>query len=384
MNKIVFNRSCFFGTDAIKELSNEILNRHLKKGFIITDNGLIECGVFQNVSNILSKNKIPSVMFSDVTPEPTVRDVKNAYNEFKKSGADFILAIGGGSPIDTAKALSVLATNPKYADVVSLQGHKDNLNLPLPLFAVPTTAGSAAEISKSFVLTDEVSGKKIVCFNDKMLPVETFIDPELMITMPDIVTLSSGYDALSHAIESLISKKANKFSLTLARDAVKIIIKNLPICYDEPENLAARENMAYAEYIAGLAYSNSGLGIAHSIAHALSGMYNIQHGIALSMVLGSVLKFNMFSDTIGEFQHIAEAFNIDTNGKKPEEIARAAIKELERFKNSFNIPKKLSDYGVREQDLDILAVNAFEDACTTGNPREVTMTDIYMLLKKML
>ena len=384
MNKIVFNNACFFGTDAIKELASEITNRHLKKGFIITDNGLIECGIFQNVSSFLSKNKIPSVMFSDVTPEPTVRDVKNAYHEYKKSGADFVLAIGGGSPIDTAKAVAVLATNPKYADVVSLQGHKDNLNLPLPLFAVPTTAGSAAEISKSFVLSDEVSGKKIICFNDKMLPLETFIDPELMISMPDIVTLSSGYDALSHAIESLISKKANKFSLTLARDAVKIIIKNLPICYDDPENLTARENMAYAEYIAGLAYSNSGLGIAHSIAHALSGKYKIQHGIALSMVLGSVLKFNMYSESIAEYKHIAEAFDVDTNGKKPDEIARLAVKELEKFKNSFNIPKKLSDYGVREQDLDILAVNAFEDACTAGNPREVTMTDIYMLLKKML
>ena len=323
-------------------------------------------------------------MFSDVTPEPTVRDVKNAYHEYKKSGADFVLAIGGGSPIDTAKAVAVLATNPKYADVVSLQGHKDNLNLPLPLFAVPTTAGSAAEISKSFVLSDEVSGKKIICFNDKMLPLETFIDPELMVSMPDIVTLSSGYDALSHAIESLISKKANKFSLTLARDAVKIIIKNLPICYDDPENLTARENMAYAEYIAGLAYSNSGLGIAHSSAHALSGKYKIQHGIALSMVLGSVLKFNMYSESVSEYKHIAEAFDIDTQGKKSDEIARLAVKELEKFKNSFNIPKKLSDYGVREQDLDILAVNAFEDACTAGNPREVTMTDIYMLLKKML
>lgn len=384
MNKIVFNEACFFGTDAVKELPNEILNRHLKKGFIITDNGLIECGLLQNIANILSKSKIPSVMFSDVTPEPTVKDVKNAYAEYKKSGADFILAIGGGSPIDTAKAVSVLGANPKYADIISLQGHKNDLNLPLPLFAVPTTAGSAAEISKSFVLTDEISGKKIVCFNDKMLPVETFIDPELMVSMPDIVTLSSGFDALAHAIESLISKKANKFSLTLARDAVKIIIQNLPVCYDDPENLVARENMAYGEYIAGLAYSNSGLGIAHSIAHALSGKYNIQHGIALSMIICQCLKFNMYSDSVKEYKYIADAFDIDTANKKPDEIARLAIKELEKFKNSFNIPKKLSDYGVQEQDLDILAVNAFEDACTAGNPREVTMTDIYMLLKKML
>ena len=166
MDKICFNRVCFFGIDCINWLDEEIKNRHYKKGFIITDNGLVNCGLYQKVSDVLVKNKIPSVMFSDVTPEPTVRDVKNAYNEYKRSGADFILAIGGGSPIDTAKAVSVIATNPKYADVISLGGHKDDLNVPLPLYAVPTTAGSASEVSKSFVITDEISNKKIICFND--------------------------------------------------------------------------------------------------------------------------------------------------------------------------------------------------------------------------
>ena len=384
MDKIVFNQSCFFGVNAIDEIAKEVKNRHLKKGFIITDNGLISCGIYQKVANVLVKGKIPSVMFSDVRPEPTVRDVKNAYNELKRSGADFILAIGGGSPIDTAKAISVIAKNPKYEDVVSLGGHKDNLNAPLPIFAVPTTAGSASEISKSFVITDEVNEKKIVCFNDKMLPIETFVDPELMVTMPDIITLSSGFDALAHAIESLITTKSNMFSETLSKDAVKLIIKNLPICYDDPENLEARENMAYASYIAGIAYSNSGLGIAHSIAHAISGKFNIQHGIALSMVLPTVLKFNMYSSKAPLYKHIAEAFDINTSKMRIEEICRSSVKALEKFKNDFNIPKKLSDYGMLESDLDSLALHAYEDACTLGNPREVTMTDIYMLLKKML
>lgn len=384
MEKIVFNRSCFFGTDCINQLDEEIKNRHYKKGFIITDNGLVKCGLYQKVSDVLVKNKIPSVMFSDVTPEPTVRDVKNAYNELKRSGADFILAIGGGSPIDTAKAVSVIATNPKYADVVSLRGHKDNLNTPLPVYAVATTAGSASEVSKSFVITDEVSNKKVVCFNDKVLPVESFLDASLMTTMPDIITLSSGFDALSHAIESLISNKGNIFTKTLAREAVKLIIQNLPKCYDDHEDLDARENMAYGEYMAGLAYSNSGLGIAHSIAHALSGKYNIQHGIALSMVLPTVLKFNMYSKEAVEYKYIAESFGHDCDDMEQNEIARLAVKEIEKFKNDFNIPRKLSDYGVQEEDLDILAVNAFEDACTSSNPREATMTDIYMLLKKML
>ena len=384
MDKICFNRTCFFGTDCINQIDEEIKNRHYKKGFIITDNGLIECGLYQKVSEVLVKNKIPSVMFSDVTPEPTIRDVKNALNEFKRANADFILAIGGGSPIDTAKAVSVLATNPRYADIVSLQGHKDDLMAPIPLYAVPTTAGSASEVSKSFVITDEVTKKKIVCFNDKILPIETFIDPDLHTTMPDIITLSSGFDALTHAIESLLSKKSNIFTKTLAREAIKLAVENLPICYDEPENLDAREKMAYAEYMAGLSYSNSGLGIAHSIAHALSGKVNIQHGIALSMVLPAVLKFNMYSSAVSEYKTIAEAFNLNTTGLKPEEVARLAIKEIEKFKNDFNIPKKLSDYGVKDEDLDILAVNAFEDACTASNPREATMTDIYLLLKKLL
>ena len=384
MNKLVFNRACFFGSESINVLTEEIQNNHFKKAFIITDNGLIECGIAQKIISLLIKNKIPSVIFSDVTPEPTVRDVKNALTELKRSNADFILAIGGGSPIDTAKAISIIHTNPKYADVVSLAGHKDNLNTPLPIIAIPTTAGSAAEASKSFVVSDDIVGKKIICFNDKCLPIETIIDAELMSSMPDIVTLSSGFDALAHAIESLISNKSNTFTKTLSREAIKLIFENLPLCYDDPSNLEARENMAYAQYIAGIAYSNSGLGIAHSIAHAISGKFNIQHGIALSMVLPSVLKFNMYSPKAHMYKYIAEAFDIDYSNMKVEEICRAACREVERFKNSFNVPKKLSDYGMLESDLDSLALHAYEDACTLGNPREVTMTDIYMLLKKML
>lgn len=384
MDKIVFNNSCFFGVGAINEIANEVKNRHYKKAFIITDNGLIEAGIYQKVASVLVRNKIPSVMFSDVTPDPSVRDVKNAFNELKRSEADFILAIGGGSPIDTAKAISVIATNPRYDDVVSLQGHKDNLNPPLPIFAVPTTAGSASEISKSFVLNDEVSGKKIVCFNDKMLPIETFIDADLMVTMPDIITLSSGFDALTHAIESLLSKNANMLSTTLAKEAIKIIVKNLPLSYDEPENIEAREHMAYAQYIAGLAYSNSGLGICHSMSHAISGKFKIQHGVSLSMLLPAVLKYNMYSPAAERYKYIAEAFGIDMTGMSNEEICREVIREIDKFRSDFNIPKKLSDYGIHEEDLDILAVRAFEDACTASNPREATMTDIYMLFKKLL
>ena len=385
MNKFAFNRACFIGSNSISTLAEEIKNRHYTKAFIVTDNDLISCGLVQKVISILIKNEIPSVLFSDINAEPTVRDVKNAYNELKRSEADFILAIGGGSPIDTAKAISVIYTNPKYADVISLGGHKNNLISPLPVFAVPTTAGSAAEISKSFVVADEIVGKKIICFNDKCMPIETFIDAELLTTMPDIVTLSSGFDAFSHAIESLIANNANPLSKALSKDAIKLIVENLPLSYDEPTNLQARENMAYAEYMAGMAYTNSGLGIAHSIAHGVASKYNIPHGIVLSMFLCPVLKFNMYNPSAAkEYKYIAEAFNLNTNGLSQEELCRAVIKEIEKFRNDFNIPKKLSDYGVKEQDLDELALNSFEDACTATNPREVTMTDIYTILKKVL
>lgn len=384
MNKLVFNRTCFFGTNSIEVLADEIKNRHFKKAFIITDNGLIECGIAQKIIAILIKNKIPSVLFSDVTPEPSVKDVKNALTELKRSNADFILAVGGGSPIDTAKAISIIFTNPKYADVVSLGGHRDNLNTPLPIIAIPTTAGSASETSKSFVISDEIVGKKIVCYNDKCLPIETIIDAELMASMPDIVTLSSGFDALSHAIESLISKNANVLTKAMAREAISLVVKNLPTCYDEPNNLETRENMAYAQYMAGIAYTNSGLGIAHSIAHGVSGKYKIPHGIILSMVMPAVLKFNMYSSSAAEYENIAKAFDIDTTDMKQEEICRACIKTFEKFRDGFNIPKKLSDYGIKESDLDEIALYSYDDACTAGNPRECTMTDIYTILKKLL
>lgn len=384
MEKLNFGNSCFFGASSINEIPKEAQNRHFKKAFIITDDGIIENGLFQKVSNVLVKNKIPSVMFSDVTPASTISEVKNAYNAFKKSGADFILAVGGGSTIDVAKAVSVIASNPKYADVISLQGHKNNLKQPLPVFAVPTTAGSAAEISKSIVITDEVTKRSLVCYNDKAIPVETFIDGELMTSMPDIVTLASGFDAFTHAVESLISKFANPFTIALSKEAIKLIGENLTKCYDEPDDLLARENMSYAGYMAGLAYSNSGLGICHSIAHAITTKVNVPHGIALAITLPAVLKFNAYSKSASQYKYIAEAFGESTANLSEDEICRLAIKQVEKFRNEFNIPKKLSDYGVHEEDLDILSVNAFEDACTLSNPREVTMTDIYLILKKLL
>ncbi len=383
MDIITFNNSCFFGINSISQLPNEIENRHLKNGLIITDSGLIEAGIYQKIANLLSINKIQSSLFSDISNEPTINDVNNALETLKRCKADFILAVGGGSAIDTAKATAIIATNEMYKDVISLQGTKNNLNYPLPLFVVPTTAGSGAEISKSLILENEYAKKKIICFSDKILPIAVFIDPELMISMPDIVTLSSGFDALTHAIESLICNKANMFSDTLAKEAINLIVKNLPESYDNPENLEARQNMAYAEYIAGLAYSSSGLGLCHSMAHAVAGKYHIPHGVALSISLPATLKYNMYSKANIKYKFIAEAFGVNTSQMTLEEICRRTIKEVQKFRDDFNIPSKYSVYGVREEDLDSLALATFEDACTATNPRETTVSDIYLILKKL-
>lgn len=384
MEKLVFSSTCYFGSGAVSKLAEEISSRRFNKAFIITDEGIIASGIFQKVSNVLMKNKTLSVMFSDVSAEPTVSVVKNAYNRYKKSGADFIIAIGGGSPIDTAKALSVIVTNPNYSDVVSLNGRVSDLSLPVPVFAIPTTAGSAAEVSRSFVISDEVMNRTIVSFNDKAVPIATFIDADFMLTMPDIVTLSSGFDAFTHAIESLLSKNSNVFTRALAARAINLVINNLPECYDNPDNIVARENMAYAGYMAGLAYTNSGLGICHSIAHAISSRVQIQHGVALGIALPAVLKFNMYSPAAPLYKDIAEAFGVSTSGLTQDEICRLAVRQVEKFRNQFNMPKKLSDYGIQEDELDILALGAFDDVSTSSNPRQVTMGGIYMILRKIL
>lgn len=384
MNKINLNNTCYFGSGSISNLSNEIMSNAFKSAFVITDDKIIESGVYSKVLGELLKCKIFATLFSDITSGPKVSEVKNAYAAYKKSKADFILAIGGGSVLDCAKAVSFIAKNEKFVDVVSLAGKKINYNKPIPVIAIPTTSSSGAEISNSIVLSDEFRNKKIICFADKVLPIAVISDANLMTTVPDLTTLSYGFDALTHAIESLISKNATLFTKSLANDAIKIIVKTLPKCYDEPDNIEARENMAYGAYMASLAYSNSGLGICHSLAHAVQDKIDIPHGIALAILLPATLKFNMYSSKSAEYKYISEAFGVMTDGLTHDQICRSALKELEKFRNDFNIPKKLSDYGLKETQLDIVALNAFEDACTTENPRECNTTDLYLILKKLI
>lgn len=384
MDNLIFNQKCYFGSGSISNLSQEINKHQFKSAFIITDNNLIDCGVYNKVLTELLKCKIFSGLFSDISSEPKISDIKNALSVLKKSKPDVIIAVGGGSVIDSAKAISIIAKNETFNDVVSLAGKKESLNAPIPVIAIATTSGSGAEVSKSLVLSDEVRNKKIVCNAENILPIIVIEDANLMTTMPDITTLSSGFDALAHAIESLFAKNATLFTKSLANDAIEIIIKNLPKCYDNPENISARENLAYGAYMAALAYSNSGLGICHSLAHAVQDKINIPHGIALAILLPAVLKFNMYSSKSRDYKYIAEAFGVSTNNLSLDEICRSAVKELEKFRNDFNIPKKLSDYGLKETHLDIVCLNAFDDDCTKTNPRQCNTTDLYSILRKLI
>ncbi len=384
MDILNFNTKCYFGSGCILKLSDEIRAKKFKRAFVLTDNNIIEAGIYNKVLSELIKCEIFSTLFSDISSEPKISDIKNAANAFKKSKADFILAIGGGSVLDCSKAVSIVANNDHFSDIVSLAGIKEPIENIVPVIAVATTAGSGAEISKSIVFSDEVRNKKIICTSPQAVPQVVFSDADFHTTMPDITTLSSGFDALSHAIESLLSKNATLFSRSLANDAIEIILKNLPKCYDNPDNISARENMAYGSYMAALAYSSSGLGICHSLAHAVQDKVDISHGIALSIIMPAALKFNMYSSKAKEYKFIAEAFGILTDNLTTEEICRQAIKEFEKFRNDFNIPKKLSDYGLKETHLDIVALNAFDDACTKTNPRDCNTSDLYSILRKLI
>lgn len=384
MESLNFNNNVYFGEGSLSKLSEKISSTIHKSVFIITDNEQVENDTYKKVLGEILKCKVFSTIFSDISAEPKINEVKNAFNAFKKSKATLIIAIGGGNVLDLAKAVSIIATNPNFCDIVSLAGKKENLQTPIDIIAIPTVFGSGSEVSKSLVLCDEVRNKKIICTAENILPKIVITDPSLMTVMSDIATLNAGFDALSHAIESLISKNSTLFTKSLANDAIEIIVKNLPKCYDEPDNIKAKENMAYASYMAALSYSNSGLGIAHSIVHAMCEKINIPHGIALAIVLPAVLKFNMYSSKSNDYKYLCEAFNIQTDMMSQDNICRSAIKAIEKFRNDFNIPKKLSDYGLSEKYLDIISLNAFEDLCTQTNPRLCNTTDIYSLLKKLI
>lgn len=384
MERVILNETSYFGYGSISELKNILNSRGYKKVLALTDAELIKFGVFEKVENVLKVAKVKYMVFSEIQANPTVENVKNALKALKKSKADVLVAVGGGSVIDTAKAVSVIATNPDFNDVVSLDGTANTKHKGMPLIACPTTAGTAAEVTINYVITDTTRGKKMVCVDPHDIPSVAIVDASLMETMPKGITASTGMDALTHALECLITKGATQLSDMFALEAAKTIYKYLPIAVKDGKNKEARGKMAYAQYVAGMGFSNVGLGIVHSMAHPLGGRFNIAHGLANAMILPTVLKYNMESPSLPKYRLMAQIFGVKTEGLTDEQCAKKAIACVEKLKKEVGIPEKLSELGITEKDLDVLSVDAYNDVCTGGNPRETSVADIKKLYKKIL
>ena len=379
---MILNETSYFGTGCRKSIAVEAARRGYKKAFFVTDKDLIRFHVADKVTEVLEQNDIPYEVYSDVKANPTIANVQNGVAAFKASGADFIVALGGGSAIDTAKGIGIVANNPEFADVKSLEGVADTHNKAVPTFALPTTAGTGAEVTINYVIIDEDAQKKMVCVDPNDIPAVAIVDPELMLSMPKGLTAATGMDALTHAIESFITPGAWVMSDMFEVKAIELIAQNLKAAVDNGNDLAAREAMSQAQYIAGMGFSNVGLGIVHSMAHPLGAHYDTPHGVANALLLPYVMEYNAESPAAPKYIKIAEAMGVDTKGMTEAEGVQAAIEAVRKLSLSIGIPQKLHEIGVREEDLHQLAIDAFNDVCTGGNPRPTSVEDIEVLYHK--
>lgn len=383
INRFVLNEVSYFGPGARQVLPKEISRLGLHKAFVATDKDLIKFGVAEKVLDVLKKADIEYEVFSDIKPNPTVANVKAGVAAYAASGADFIIAIGGGSSIDTAKAIGIITNNPEFSDVVSLEGVADTKKKSVPIIALPTTAGTAAEVTINYVITDESTQKKMVCVDPNDIPAMAIVDAELMYTLPKSLTAATGLDALTHAIEGLITKGAWEMSDMFEIKAIEMITHYLETAVSQPENAEARNGMAVAQYIAGMAFSNVGLGVVHGMAHPLGAIFDIPHGVANALLLPTIMEFNAPA-ALAKYVDIAKAMNVFVAGMTEVEAADAAVKAVRELSLRVGIPQHLSDLGIKEEDLPRLAKAAFADVCTPGNPREVTEGIILELYKKVL
>ena len=380
IQRIVLNEVSYFGPGARTVIPTEVARKGFKKALVVTDKELIKFGVAQKVIDVLVEAKIPYEIYDEIKPNPTVKNVKDGVAAFAKSGADFMIAIGGGSSMDTSKAIGIITNNPEFADVVSLEGVADTKKASVPIIAVPTTAGTAAEVTINYVITDEASKKKMVCVDPNDIPGVAIVDAEMMSSMPKGLTASTGMDALTHAIEGYITKGAWTISDMFELKAIELIAKHLKTAVEEPNNLEARDGMAVAQYVAGMGFSNVGLGVVHGMAHPLGAFYDTPHGVANALLLPYVMEYNMPA-AIAKYRDIAVAMGIGVAGLSDEDAAKAAVKAVKNLAIAVNIPQKLSAIGVKEEDLQALAVSAFNDVCTPGNPREASVEDILAIYK---
>jgi len=383
VQRFILNEVSYFGPGAREVLPKEIARLGYKKAFVATDKDLIKFGVAEKVLKVLDAAGVPYEVFSDIKPNPTVANVKAGVAAFAASGADFILAIGGGSSMDTAKAVGIITNNPDFADVVSLEGVADTKQKSVPIIALPTTAGTAAEVTINYVITDEENQKKMVCVDPNDIPVMAIVDAELMYTLPKSLTAATGLDALTHAIEGLITKGAWEMSDMFELKAIEMIARHLETAVNEPENAEARNGMAVAQYIAGMAFSNVGLGVVHGMAHPLGAIFDIPHGVANALLLPTVMEYNMPA-ALDKYVQIAKAMDVYVVGMSREEAAQAAVDAVKALYVRVGIPQHLSEIGIKAEDLERLAEAAAADVCTPGNPREVNKEIILDLYKKVL
>ena len=376
MYRIVLNETSYYGAGCRSVIADEVKKRGFKKVMLITDKDLVKFGVAAKVEEVLKGAEIPYEIFSDIKPNPTIKNVLDALAAFQASGADCIVALGGGSSIDTAKAVGVINNNPEFGDVRSLEGVAPTKNRAVPTFALPTTAGTAAEVTINYVITDEENKKKMVCVDPNDIPMCAVIDCELMMSMPKGLTAATGMDALTHAIESYITPGAWTMSDMFEEKAIELIHAHLYNAVQNGQDVVAREGMANAQYIAGMGFSNVGLGIVHSMAHPLGAFYDTPHGVANALLLPYVMEYNAESPAKAKYLGIAKAMGVDTTGMSEDEGVKAAIEAVKALSISINIPQRLSEIGVKKEDLHDLAVAAFNDVCTGGNPRPTSVEEI--------
>lgn len=380
-NRFILNETSYHGAGAINDIVNEIKARGFKKALIVSGPSLVKHGVTKKVTDVLDGAGYAYDLFCDIKPNPTIENVKSGVEAFKASNADYIIAVGGGSPMDTAKAIGIIITNPEHADVVSLEGAVETKNPSIPIIAIPTTAGTAAEVTINYVITDVEKQRKFVCVDPHDIPIVAIVDPDMMSSMPKGLTASTGMDALTHAIEGYITKGAWELSDMFHLKAIEIISRSLRDAVDNKPQ--GRADMALGQYVAGMGFSNVGLGIVHSMAHSLGALYDTPHGVANAILLPTVMEYN--APATGEkYRDIARAMGVKgTENMSQDEYRKAAVDAVKKLSADVGIPADLKEIA-KEEDIQFLAESAYADACCPGNPRDTSVEEIIGLYKKLI
>lgn len=382
MARMILNETSYFGKGAISNVATEVKARGLQKVLLVTDKDLVKFNVATKVMKVMDDAGIPYTVYDDIKANPTIQNVQEGVELCKKEGADCIVAVGGGSVIDTSKAIGIIMTNPEFADVRSLEGTADTKNPCLPIIAISTTSGTAAEVTINYVITDVEKHRKFVCVDPHDIPVVAIVDPEMSASMPKGLCAATGMDALTHAIEGYITKGAWELTDMLHLKAIEIIARSLR--KSVAGDMDGREEMAIGQYIAGMGFSNVGLGIVHSMAHPLSALYDTPHGVACATILPTVLEYN--AEATGEkYREIARAMGVEgVDTMTQEEYRKAAVQAVRQLGQDVGIPQKVSEVGVKEEDIPFLAESAMADACTPGNPKDPTLEDVENLYRSMM